>query len=86
MWSISTIGASDKLHLDIEDDGRGIQEDDLSRPDSLGILGMRERAQAVGAKVFIGPRPQGGTVVTLRMPLHAEDDHPPLHESAATGR
>ena len=35
------------------------------RPGHLGIVGMRERALAVGAHFTLTQRPEGGTRVTL---------------------
>ena len=34
-----------------------------------GLIGMRERAQAVGGSVHTGPRPEGGYEVVARLPL-----------------
>ena len=35
---------------------------------SFGLLGMRERAHALGGEVTVKPRPEGGTVVRLWLP------------------
>ncbi len=54
--------------LTVSDNGRGITDDDRSKLQSLGLLGMRERAHLVGGEVDItGVRAQG-TVVTVRVP------------------
>ncbi len=55
--------------LDIRDNGRGISEVGLSDPKSLGLLGMRERAQLLGGEVVFTPRPGGGTVVSVLIPV-----------------
>ena len=39
--------------LTVADDGRGVTAEELERPTSLGIVGIRERALAVGGKVTI---------------------------------
>ena len=39
--------------LTVADDGRGVTADELERPTSLGIVGIRERALAVGGEVTI---------------------------------
>jgi two-component system, NarL family, sensor histidine kinase UhpB len=57
------------LVLVVADDGKGFLESDLS--DSLGLLGMKERAQVCGGDLEIGSAPGNGTTVTLRVPLHA---------------
>lgn len=57
------------IELRIRDDGRGIPS---SRPDTphgtLGLNGMAERAQFLGARLTIEPAPQGGTLVQLILP------------------
>ena len=55
--------------MEIEDDGVGIPESKLVSPHSLGIIGMRERAEGLGADIFIGPRERRGTVVSVRLPV-----------------
>ena len=37
--------------LTVQDDGRGITEADIARPESLGLLGMRERAKLWAARL-----------------------------------
>jgi PAS domain S-box-containing protein len=60
------------VRLRVEDDGRGIAPRDATRPDALGLLGMRERANALHGAVRIAAAPGGGTVVTAELPLDAE--------------
>jgi signal transduction histidine kinase len=50
----------------VEDDGRGL---DGSRLPQLGLLGMRERVTALGGRLEVGARAQGGTRVEATMPL-----------------
>src|SRR5690349_6679273 len=54
--------------LEISDDGRGITEAATTGPASLGILGMRERAAALGGVLEVAPRSGGGTRVTAWFP------------------
>jgi PAS domain S-box-containing protein len=56
------------LTLEVCDNGRGIGEDDLARANSLGILGMRERALLLGGTLTITGDPGKGTTVRLRIP------------------
>ncbi|MFC9113177.1 sensor histidine kinase [Streptomyces sp. NPDC057092] len=49
------------------------------RPPGYGLIGMRERATAVGGELTAGPRPEGGFLVTARLPL------PSVREGAADG-
>jgi PAS domain S-box-containing protein len=54
--------------LEIDDDGGGITEAGTVGPGSLGILGMRERAAALGGVLEVAPRPNGGTRVAAWFP------------------
>jgi signal transduction histidine kinase len=59
------------LHLTIEDDGRGIDAAAARASDArrrLGLIGMRERAQALAGTFVIENRHEGGTRVTVRLP------------------
>ncbi len=53
--------------LTIRDNGRGITEEEKSRTWSLGLLGMRERAQAAGGSIDIVAANGQGTAVTVRI-------------------
>jgi PAS domain S-box-containing protein len=57
------------LKLIVEDNGKGIAEDDISNRKSLGILGIRERAHTFGGEVKISGKPGKGTTVILELPL-----------------
>ena len=61
----------DCVVLQINDDGRGITEKVASGPGSLGILGMRERAAALGGVLEVVPRAGGGTRVAAWFPRPA---------------
>lgn len=54
--------------LEINDDGSGITEASTIGPGSLGILGMRERASALGGVLEVAPRSGGGTRVAAWFP------------------
>ena len=59
-------GDAQRLVLEVVDDGTGIAEELRSgRPGHLGLVGMRERAAAIGARVDITPLAMGGTRVSL---------------------
>lgn len=58
--------------LRIEDDGRGITEEERTSSGSLGLLGIRERAYAHGGEARIGARERGGTLVEVRLPAGGE--------------
>jgi signal transduction histidine kinase len=56
--------------LHVEDNGRGITEQQATASQSLGLIGMRERAQLAGGKIEITGVSGKGTVLTMRVPLH----------------
>jgi PAS domain S-box-containing protein len=63
--------SGDALRLEVRDDGKGITTDQANRPRSLGLLGMRERARALGGSATIGPASPCGTVVAVDVPWPA---------------
>lgn len=56
------------VELRVVDDGRGIGDETLRQPRSMGILGMRERAAALGGRLTVSRAPVQGTVVQLWLP------------------
>jgi PAS domain S-box-containing protein len=59
-------GSQHGLTLSVQDDGVGIAPGArISRPGHLGLVGMRERAHAIGAQLHIEGAPGHGTIVTL---------------------
>ena len=58
--------------LTVQDNGRGITEEEKLGLKSLGLLGMRERAQLAGGTLSIDPIEGGGTSVTVRVPVERE--------------
>jgi signal transduction histidine kinase len=60
------------LQLVIEDDGYGIETARAGSSDArrgLGLIGMRERAQALSGTFIIENRAEGGTRVRVRIPI-----------------
>ena len=55
--------------LTIIDNGRGITSEERNAPDSLGLLGMRERTEYLGGTFAVIGAPGKGTTVTVRLPL-----------------
>jgi signal transduction histidine kinase len=59
--------------LSVRDDGTGITDADIASPESLGLLGMKERAEALGGGIdFQRDLFRRGTVVTVRIPRTSE--------------
>ncbi len=57
------------LKLRINDDGRGISQDEQADHESLGILWMKERAKHFGGSIEITGKEGKGTEITLRVPI-----------------
>ena len=66
---ITMEGEDREFVLTISDNGRGITETEKSRSQSLGLLGMQERAYLTGGSIKISGFDGKGTVVTLRIPI-----------------
>lgn len=57
-----------EITLKVEDNGRGLNEAEIERSTSLGLLGIRERVTMLGGSVSFVSREGGGTVVSVRVP------------------
>ncbi len=57
------------LTLEIADNGCGLAPEDLAKPRSFGLRGLRERARTVGGWLDISARPGAGTSIILSVPL-----------------
>ena len=58
-----------ELVLKVQDNGKGISEDKISHPKSLGLLGIRERALLWDGQVKISGAQGQGTTVVVKIPL-----------------
>lgn len=61
--------AADNLLLEISDNGKGISLWDVDSRQSLGLLGMRERASLINGTVDITSQPGAGTTLAVTIPL-----------------
>jgi signal transduction histidine kinase len=57
-----------RLWIEIDDDGVGIRDEDLTKSGSLGLLGIRERFMALGGGLTIQKREPRGTRVVVYIP------------------
>jgi signal transduction histidine kinase len=55
--------------LTVTDNGRGITQSETLNRDSLGLLGMQERAHLIGGRLDIVGLPGKGTTLRVRVPL-----------------
>jgi signal transduction histidine kinase len=55
--------------LEVADNGKGFWETEKNKTQSLGIIGMKERAFMINGSFSIKKRKEGGTMVKLTVPL-----------------
>jgi signal transduction histidine kinase len=60
------------FELTIRDDGKGFETARGVRDSAYGLVGMRERADVVGAQLLLESRPGGGTTVKVRAGIVAD--------------
>src|SRR5260370_189703 len=77
---------SGQFLMSIKDNGRGISESEKSGPQSLGLLGMRERAHLVSGEIKIESTEGKGTEVTIRIPLSTSQRVGSVSQSWSRGR
>ena len=66
---VELISEADTVELEIRDNGKGITENELNASKSLGIFGLRERAQLLDGTLEIRGVPDEGTTVAVRISL-----------------
>lgn len=65
--SIEQVG--DAVELVVQDNGKGFVTSAPRKPQSLGLMGLRERAQLLRGSVSIDSEPGEGTRVSVRIPM-----------------
>lgn len=68
--TVSLAWGDSELSLCVCDNGAGMG-DDQAKPESLGLIGMRERAGAIGAELIVSSS-ASGTSIDIMVPLSAE--------------
>jgi signal transduction histidine kinase len=63
-----------ELLLEVGDNGKGITSDQIANHNSLGLLGMRERAMLAEGTFWVGGNTQGGTTIRVRVPIRASPE------------
>jgi len=71
--TISLKRVEGEVELVVEDSGRGMASaaDGADARRGLGLMGMRERAQALSGRFTIANRPEGGTRIVVALPVRA---------------
>lgn len=78
---VSVRTTQDDLLLAVLDNGKGLQAD--GNRQSLGLVGMRERARQLGGSVSIANGPEQGVRVEMRVPLRQYNVEGPPEPGAA---
>ncbi len=71
--NVSILKEDNNFILQVRDNGKGINEDDINNLKSIGIIGMRERTEIIGGQFHILGEKDKGTLVTLKVPLTNEN-------------
>jgi signal transduction histidine kinase len=58
-----------KIELQIKDNGRGINEDELHSLTSVGIAGLKEKVNSAGGRLLIKGKKGSGTSIKVSIPL-----------------
>ena len=67
--SIALTCAEGRLVLCVEDDGVGFDLQAALRQGALGLVGIHQRAEAVGGRLEIESAPRTGTTILVEVPL-----------------
>ena len=73
-WNVNGPTAS----LTVTDDGRGFDPSKGVRESAYGLVGMRERADVIGARISVDSAPDHGTTIHVEVgttPARKEDTH-----------
>lgn len=69
-------GDAGRMQLSVSDDGIGLHDSlTFGRPGHLGMVGMRERALAIGGQLSVKGSPSGGTVIALVWTVQSDATH-----------
>ncbi len=72
--SVDVSQAGGVLSIEVTDNGRGLQAEDLAKTRSFGLRGLHERAETVGGWVDISSTPGSGTSLILSVPLSGPEN------------
>ena len=71
---ITIVGGDDQLMVTVRDNGVGFAPDAARKPNSFGLLGLKERAYLLGGDASVSTEPGRGTEIEVRFPLARSDD------------
>lgn len=62
------------VKLMVQDDGCGFLTAATRKPQSMGLMGMRERVQLLGGSIFVESAPGKGTCIEVYIPFHQNEN------------
>jgi len=65
---VQVFATDESVTLEVRDDGVGVAEHDLEKPDSFGVRGMQERVHHLGGWLDVSGAPGKGTTIMLSIP------------------
>lgn len=71
--TVSLIPSENHLELKISDDGQGFSMDQVDHKEHFGLKGMKERAEMIGADLFVNSTPEDGTTIQLTLEGFSRD-------------
>jgi len=72
--NISLKKINGNLEIQISDNGKGIKENDIYSPSSLGIIGMRERIRPFHGELKLYTPKKGGTTLSVSLPVDGHQE------------
>ena len=78
---ISLVTTEDSVVLTVRDDGKGIATDSIESNESVGLIGMRERAMLINGQLTIHGGPGRGTTVSVTAPLQSTPEVADAHSN-----
>jgi signal transduction histidine kinase len=66
--------SAETARLDVGDDGVGLGAAPRAQGGHYGVVGMRERVEALGGTLSLGPGPEGGTLLRATVPVKEGTD------------
>lgn len=80
---VSLVREVDEVVLTVRDNGCGIDGGKITSPESLGLLGMKERVEQIGGKLEIQSKMGKETIVVARVPISQPSSY---HQSRAASK
>ena len=81
----TALGEPGFVLVSVTDNGSGIRQADRAKPQSFGLRGMAERANALGGTLTLSHASGGGTVVAIKIKVSTPRENIIAAAAASTG-